>query len=407
MGDNRVNWITEEVVRHAQLGTHLDALSHLQIGDRGYNGWTRRRARRHRRASAGSAPRRSRRSSPAAGSSTRRARGVDARARRRHRRRRRSAAIEPTPGDAVLFHTGWGATGTTPRPISPASPAPGSSSPSGWPSAASRSPAATRGATGRCRPRTRRARSRCRRSLNVHHGVFIVENLDTAALAADGVREFAPDPDPPEAARRHRRLDLTDRPRLNRRDAMSEHYDVIIIGTGAGGGTLAHRLAPGQADPAARARRLPPARARELGHSRRSSARSATSPTRSGSTRTARRSARTSSTSSAATRSSTARSCSASASGTSARSTTTAASRRRGRSPTHDLEPYYARGRGALPRPRRGAARTRPSRRRSGPFPYPAVSHEPRIQQLARRLRAHRPSAVPPAGRRRPGRVRS
>ena len=24
----------------------------------------------------------------------------------------------------------------------------------------------------------------------------------------------------------------------------SEHYDVIIIGTGAGGGTLAHRLAP-------------------------------------------------------------------------------------------------------------------------------------------------------------------
>jgi choline dehydrogenase-like flavoprotein len=25
---------------------------------------------------------------------------------------------------------------------------------------------------------------------------------------------------------------------------MSDHYDVIIIGTGAGGGTLAHRLAP-------------------------------------------------------------------------------------------------------------------------------------------------------------------
>ena len=25
---------------------------------------------------------------------------------------------------------------------------------------------------------------------------------------------------------------------------MTEHYDVIIIGTGAGGGTLAHRLAP-------------------------------------------------------------------------------------------------------------------------------------------------------------------
>jgi hypothetical protein len=27
--------------------------------------------------------------------------------------------------------------------------------------------------------------------LNVRHGVFVVENLDTSELAADGVREFA------------------------------------------------------------------------------------------------------------------------------------------------------------------------------------------------------------------------
>jgi kynurenine formamidase len=27
--------------------------------------------------------------------------------------------------------------------------------------------------------------------LNVHHGVFVVENLDTSELAADGVRKFA------------------------------------------------------------------------------------------------------------------------------------------------------------------------------------------------------------------------
>src|SRR3954452_24158320 len=53
-----------------------------------------------------------------------------------------------------------------------------------------------------------------------------------------------PDPHPREVARRDRRVDLTDRPRLNWRDAMSEHYDVIIIGTGAGAATLAHRLAP-------------------------------------------------------------------------------------------------------------------------------------------------------------------
>ena len=39
-GTNRVNWITEQVTGTQQLGTHLDALSHLQIGDRGYNGWS-------------------------------------------------------------------------------------------------------------------------------------------------------------------------------------------------------------------------------------------------------------------------------------------------------------------------------------------------------------------------------
>ena len=43
------------------------------------------------------------------------------------------------------------------------------------------------------------------------------------------------------------------------------HYDVIVIGSGAGGGTLVHRLAPsGQAGAAARARRLAAARAAEL-----------------------------------------------------------------------------------------------------------------------------------------------
>src|SRR3954468_13789597 len=34
------SWITETVAGTMQLGTHLDALAHLQIGDRGYNGWT-------------------------------------------------------------------------------------------------------------------------------------------------------------------------------------------------------------------------------------------------------------------------------------------------------------------------------------------------------------------------------
>ena len=38
VGDNRVNWITEVVSGTQQLGTHLDALSHLQEGGQGYGG---------------------------------------------------------------------------------------------------------------------------------------------------------------------------------------------------------------------------------------------------------------------------------------------------------------------------------------------------------------------------------
>ena len=40
LGENQVNWVTEIVSATMQLGTHVDALSHLQIGERGYNGWT-------------------------------------------------------------------------------------------------------------------------------------------------------------------------------------------------------------------------------------------------------------------------------------------------------------------------------------------------------------------------------
>ena len=37
-GENDVNWIVEQVAATSQLGTHVDGLNHLQIGDRMYNG---------------------------------------------------------------------------------------------------------------------------------------------------------------------------------------------------------------------------------------------------------------------------------------------------------------------------------------------------------------------------------
>ena len=41
-GRNHVNWMTELVTGTLQIGTQLDGLNHLQIGDRVYNGWRTR-----------------------------------------------------------------------------------------------------------------------------------------------------------------------------------------------------------------------------------------------------------------------------------------------------------------------------------------------------------------------------
>ena len=37
-GRNGVNWVVEQITATQQMGTHLDALNHLQVGDRTYNG---------------------------------------------------------------------------------------------------------------------------------------------------------------------------------------------------------------------------------------------------------------------------------------------------------------------------------------------------------------------------------
>ena len=39
LGHNSVNWIDEQVTATQQMGTHMDGLNHLQMGDRTYNGF--------------------------------------------------------------------------------------------------------------------------------------------------------------------------------------------------------------------------------------------------------------------------------------------------------------------------------------------------------------------------------
>ena len=174
------SWITEQVAGTQQIGTHIDALSHLQIGDRGYGGWT---------------------VAELAGTAGVTRLGVETVPQIVTRGWLVDATdvdvigiehlggIEPSPGDAVLFHTGWGARWDEPETYLAREPGPGMEV-AAW--LVEHGVALTGADTWSFGPVPAEDRPfEVPQTLNVEHGVFIVENLDTAALAADGVREFA------------------------------------------------------------------------------------------------------------------------------------------------------------------------------------------------------------------------
>jgi kynurenine formamidase len=182
LGANRVNWITEQVAGTQQIGTHLDALSHLQIGDRGYNGWSVMEL---------------------AGTAGVNHLGVETVPQIVTRGWLVDVApmgpgevigvpdIDPAPGDAVLFHTGWGARWDDAETYLSGEPGPGREL-AGW--LAERGVALTGCDTWSYGPVPAEDPDRpfeVPQLLNARHGVFIVENLDTSELARDGVREFA------------------------------------------------------------------------------------------------------------------------------------------------------------------------------------------------------------------------
>ncbi|HXH97307.1 MAG TPA: cyclase family protein [Gaiellaceae bacterium] len=187
LGDNKVNWITEVVSATMQLGTHLDALCHLQIGDRSYNGHSVEDL-----------------ASPAGVTAL----GVDTVPQIVTRgllvdvserdlgpggviEIADVAGLEPEPGDAVLFHTGWGERWSDPEDYLVGQPGPGLEI-AGW--LAAHGVALTGCDTWSYGPVPAEDPDRpfeVPQILNVRYGVFVVENLDTSALAADGVREFA------------------------------------------------------------------------------------------------------------------------------------------------------------------------------------------------------------------------
>jgi kynurenine formamidase len=187
LGENQVNWVTEIVSATTQLGTHLDALSHLQIGERGYNGWTVAELAGPagvKRLGAETIPQLVTRGWLVDVSRLGLGAGdviaVD-----------QLAGIDPEPGDAVLFHTGWSARWADPEAYLAGEPGPGYAV-ADW--LVERGVALTGCDTWSYGPVPAENPTRpfeVPQLLNVVHGVFVVENLNTEDLARDGVQEFA------------------------------------------------------------------------------------------------------------------------------------------------------------------------------------------------------------------------
>jgi kynurenine formamidase len=181
VGENDVNWITELVSGTMQLGTHLDALAHLQMGDRGYGGFSVQEladTNGVRHLGIETVPQ-----------IVTRGWLVDAPGLKAgdvigpgH-----CVQIDPKPGDAVLFHTGWSRHWEDPETYLSGEPGPGCEL-AQW--LAERDVALTGCDTWSYGPVPAEDPDRPFRVpqiLNVEHGVFVVENLDLAELAAAGI----------------------------------------------------------------------------------------------------------------------------------------------------------------------------------------------------------------------------
>ncbi len=196
-GRNNLNWITELVTGTMQIGTHLDSLNHLQVGDRCYNGWETAQIVEPwgtNRLGIESVP-------PVI------TRGVllDAARPRGVARLDAGDVITPAdierimeaegvavgPGDVVLFHTGWGTLwARDPAAYTLGEPGVGIAA-AAW--LAERRVAMTGADTWSFGPVPAEDPETpfvVPQTLNVRHGIFIMENLATEALAAAGVYEF-------------------------------------------------------------------------------------------------------------------------------------------------------------------------------------------------------------------------
>jgi kynurenine formamidase len=197
LGRNNVNWIVAQLTATQQMGTHLDGLNHLQVGDRTYNGYTLAEIVEDygtNRLGIDTLPQVVTRGllldvAAARGGESLGAGDVvtpaDAQA------ALAAAGLAPRPGDAVLFHTGWGQLwGVDNATYAAGEPGPRVEL-GRW--LADHRVAVTGCDTwsfGPYPPEDPREPFVVPQTLNTHHGIVVAENLRLEELARDRVAEF-------------------------------------------------------------------------------------------------------------------------------------------------------------------------------------------------------------------------
>ncbi len=197
LGRNSVNWIVEQVTATQQMGTHMDGLNHLQAGDRTYNGFRLAdivEDHGTNRLGIDTLPQVVTRGlllDVAAARGGKRLQSGDVITVADAEKALASTWHDVRPGDAVFFHTGWGGLwGADNERYAAGEPGPGMAL-GAW--LADHRVALTGCDTwsfGPYPPESPDEPFVVPQTLNVRHGVVVVENLRLAEAARDHVHEF-------------------------------------------------------------------------------------------------------------------------------------------------------------------------------------------------------------------------
>jgi kynurenine formamidase len=195
-GENNVNWIVEQVEATQQMGTHVDGLNHLQIGDQVYNGWTLDEiVEEHgtNRLGIDTLPQLVTRGllidvAKFLGVQRLAAGEVITPETVREILTQRGLSVEP--GDAMLFHTGWGAQWTDSDAYLDGEPGPGMAMVEFLAESRVALVGCDTWSFGPVPPENPARPFEVPQTLNVRHGVVVAENLSLGELAAAGVAEF-------------------------------------------------------------------------------------------------------------------------------------------------------------------------------------------------------------------------